>query len=197
MPNLQLANGTAIKDVLEWDGAKWISRIVKVHTANGWEECFRPTQFSDTGTVLNGAIRSSTTAEINDGLRFITNIDYDVFAPVGEFTNVELQGNPAVVTAPVKLEPNTTYEYIVHVRKVGNLTNTGYGDYLILDLIGSGGYDLAEQEFGVAPFDVNEATKVFRKVFNSGNPPPDSTFRIFTFQQGGKYIVEKAYLIKR
>lgn len=78
MPNLQLANGTEIKDVLVWNGAKWISRIVHVRTANGWEECFRPTQFSDTGTVINGAIRRSTTADINNGFIFKTNITFTV-----------------------------------------------------------------------------------------------------------------------
>lgn len=78
MPNLQLVNGTVIKDVLEWDGAKWISRIVKVHTENGWEDCFRPIMFSDDGTIIGGAIRRSTTADINNGFRFITNITFTV-----------------------------------------------------------------------------------------------------------------------
>ncbi|MFS0878037.1 hypothetical protein [Solibacillus isronensis] len=78
MPNLQLANGAEISDVLVWDGANWISRIAKVHTANGWEDCFRPIMFSDDGAVSSGAIRRSTTADINNGFRFITNITFTV-----------------------------------------------------------------------------------------------------------------------
>lgn len=78
MPSLQLADGTTITDVFVWDGAKWVSRIVYLRTANGWEECFRPTQFSDTGTSIYGVIRRSTTAEIDDGFRFKTNITFTV-----------------------------------------------------------------------------------------------------------------------
>lgn len=78
MPSLQLANGTAIKDVLVWDGSKWISRIFKVQTASGWEDCFRPIIFSDDGATNSGVIRRSTTTDINNGYRFKTNITFTV-----------------------------------------------------------------------------------------------------------------------
>lgn len=78
MPQLQLGDGTPIIDVREWDGTKWISRIVKVQTENGWEDCYRPIMFSDDGATNSGAIRRSTTADINNGFRFITNITFTV-----------------------------------------------------------------------------------------------------------------------
>lgn len=78
MAQLQLTDGTLILDVREWDGAKWISRIVKVYTANGWEDCFRPIMFSDDGASNSGSIRRSTTADINKGFRFKTNITFTV-----------------------------------------------------------------------------------------------------------------------
>lgn len=80
MALLQLADGTPVVDVREWNGTRWVSRIVKVRTANGWEECFRPTMFSDTGTAISGATRRSTTAVINNGFTFKTNITFTVEA---------------------------------------------------------------------------------------------------------------------
>lgn len=78
MPNLQLANGATIKDVLVWDGIKWVSRLVYVRTSNGWEECHRPTQFVDTFTSVSGGTRRSTTGLISSGLKFERKITYTV-----------------------------------------------------------------------------------------------------------------------
>lgn len=78
MPILQLANGTAIKDVLVWDGAKWVCRLVYVRTTNGWEETYRPVQFVDTFTAITGGTRRSTTGLINGDLKFASNTTYNV-----------------------------------------------------------------------------------------------------------------------
>lgn len=78
MAELKLANGTAIKDVRVWNGTKWISRIVRVRANDVWVDCYRPTYFSDNGTTVTNANRRTTTAFIDDGLLFATNLTYTV-----------------------------------------------------------------------------------------------------------------------
>lgn len=81
MVELRVADGKPIIDVREWDGTKWVSRIVKVNTDSGWIDSFRPTMFSDNAMNVSGVIRRSTTATIaNDGFRFKTNITFNLEA---------------------------------------------------------------------------------------------------------------------
>jgi hypothetical protein len=63
MPTIKLANGQAVQDIREWDGIKWVSRVGKVRTVNGWENFFKPEpSFIDDFTIRSGMILQNASA---------------------------------------------------------------------------------------------------------------------------------------